>query len=106
MTLGAEQSNERLVLFAADSGCGVPDSMRDHLFEPFVTGRPEGTGLGLAVVREIAEAHGGAARAIYRSDGKPKGFLIAKPYALHREPGTNWLSSWEGGRRFNGLIIC
>ena len=78
VTLGAEQSNERLVLFAADSGCGVPDSMRDHLFEPFVTGRPEGTGLGLAVVREIAEAHGGAARAIHRSDGTT--FIVELPW--------------------------
>jgi hypothetical protein len=36
--------------------------IRDHLFEPFVTGRADGTGLGLSLVREIANAHGGIAR--------------------------------------------
>jgi nitrogen-specific signal transduction histidine kinase len=52
--------------------------MRDHLFEPFVTGRPEGTGLSLAVVREIAEAHGGTARATHRHDGTT--FVVELPW--------------------------
>ena len=78
VTLCAEKSNDRLVFSVADTGCGVPESMRDHLFEPFVTGRPEGTGLGLAVVREIAEAHGGAARAIHRRDGTT--FIVELPW--------------------------
>jgi signal transduction histidine kinase len=67
--LQAEQSADRLLLSVADTGHGVPESVRDQLFEPFVTGNPQGTGLGLAVVREIAEAHGGRARALHCSDG-------------------------------------
>jgi signal transduction histidine kinase len=51
-----------LVLQVEDDGPGVPDDLRDRLFEPFVTARPEGTGLGLALTREIARAHGGQAR--------------------------------------------
>ena len=51
-----------LVLCVTDNGPGVPKELRDHLFEPFATGRAEGTGLGLALVREIALAHGGDAR--------------------------------------------
>jgi two-component system NtrC family sensor kinase len=45
----------------ADSGHGVPQSLHDRLFEPFVTGKPEGrsVGLGLAVSRSLARAHGG-----------------------------------------------
>ena len=78
VTLCAEYSNDRLVLSVADTGCGVPESMRDHLFEPFVTGRPEGTGLGLAIVREIAEVHGGTARAIHRPDGST--FVMELPW--------------------------
>ena len=44
----------------ADHGPGVPPEVRDHVFEPYVTTKPEGTGLGLALVRQTVEAHGGA----------------------------------------------
>lgn len=47
----------------ADNGPGVPPPARGRLFEPFVSGKPTGMGLGLAVSRAIAEAHGGALEA-------------------------------------------
>jgi signal transduction histidine kinase len=42
-----------------DRGGGLPETVRARLYEPFVTGRPEGTGLGLAVSQRIARALGG-----------------------------------------------
>jgi len=42
-----------------DNGLGVPESLRALLFLPFVTGRRDGTGLGLALSQQIASAHGG-----------------------------------------------
>jgi signal transduction histidine kinase len=42
-----------------DDGPGPPPSLGDSVFEPFVTGKPEGVGLGLAVARQVAEQHGG-----------------------------------------------
>jgi len=49
-----------LVVRVDDAGPGVPNEAREHLFDPFYTTRASGTGLGLALVRRIAELHGGA----------------------------------------------
>jgi signal transduction histidine kinase len=48
-----------VVLEVRDSGPGPKPEVADRLFEPFVTGKPEGVGLGLAVARQVAESHGG-----------------------------------------------
>ncbi len=45
----------------SDSGAGIPDDIRDRIFEPFVTSNKQGgTGLGLAITRQIIHAHGGS----------------------------------------------
>ncbi len=49
----------RVELWIADSGPGISAEELPHLFEPFHTTRPEGTGLGLALCREIVQQHGG-----------------------------------------------
>ncbi len=48
-----------LAIRVEDDGPGVPESLQASLFEPFATGRADGTGLGLALAREVALAHGG-----------------------------------------------
>ncbi|MGI9235286.1 MAG: sensor histidine kinase [Woeseiaceae bacterium] len=46
-------------LCVTDDGPGIPETLRERVFEPFFTTRPQGTGLGLSVVKAVAAAHGG-----------------------------------------------
>ena len=46
-------------LAVADDGCGIPDEVKSRIFEPFFSTKERGTGLGLAVVRQIVEGGGG-----------------------------------------------
>lgn len=57
--LGAWSDNGNTWFTVSDDGPGIPDDIRPRLFEPFFTTRPAGTGLGLAVVADVARAHGG-----------------------------------------------
>lgn len=48
-----------LVVEVIDHGSGIPELIRDHIFDPFITGKPNGTGLGLAMVASTIASHGG-----------------------------------------------
>ncbi len=48
-----------LLIEISDNGAGVPDDLKPHLFEPFVTSKATGTGLGLALVSKVIADHGG-----------------------------------------------
>ncbi len=48
-----------LIVTVRDNGPGIPDDMRPHLFDPFVTSKPAGSGLGLSLVAKIVGDHGG-----------------------------------------------
>lgn len=49
------RAGDRVVLDVEDNGPGVPSALRERLFSPFVTGRPGGTGLGLALCQRLVE---------------------------------------------------
>jgi two-component system nitrogen regulation sensor histidine kinase GlnL len=56
-----------LMIQIEDNGPGIPDNLKPHLFDPFVTTKPHGTGLGLALVAKIINDHGG----IIECDSEP-----------------------------------
>ncbi len=67
-----------LVLRVTDDGAGVAAAQQATLFEPFATGRADGTGLGLALAREVVLAHGGDIR--YRRDDGTSVFEMELPW--------------------------
>ena len=68
ITTRARSAGGRVVLEVVDDGPGVPPQIAKRVFEPLVTARPGGTGLGLALARRIATAHGGTIQLV---EGKP-----------------------------------
>jgi signal transduction histidine kinase len=61
VTVASSRRDGFVTVSVANPSPGLPPYLREHLFEKFVSGRQEGTGLGLALVRRVAEAHSGEA---------------------------------------------
>ena len=65
--LRAERDDSRLRIVVSDSGSGFPEDLLDRAFEPFARAdddrEGDGAGLGLTIVRAVAESHGGSATA-------------------------------------------
>ena len=75
----ARPENGGVRLELMDDGPGIPASIRERLFEPFISlGKPGGTGLGLAIARAIVEAHGGKISLADSSNGAR--FVILLPH--------------------------
>jgi two-component system nitrogen regulation sensor histidine kinase GlnL len=60
VTLARKRHALALKLQVIDNGPGIPDDIREHIFYPLVTGRAEGTGLGLTLAQAFVHQHGGS----------------------------------------------
>jgi signal transduction histidine kinase len=69
LQVDAAAGERRLALRVADTGCGLPGDLGEHIFEPFVSTKETGLGLGLSICKRILEAHGGAIEAANRPGG-------------------------------------
>lgn len=80
MTLSTRLEDGMGVVEFADSGCGIPEEVREHIFEPFFTTREvgEGTGLGLSISYGIVQKHGGYIE-VESAEGEGSVFRIKLP---------------------------
>lgn len=69
LALSTRADDDFVELAVSDRGSGIPDGQIERVFEPFVTFREHGLGLGLAISRSIVTAHGGSIRAENNADG-------------------------------------
>lgn len=86
LAISAVRVGEMVEIRVADTGPGLPELVRARLFEPFVTTRPDGMGMGLSVCRTIVEAHGGEIRGEDR-DGGGTVFRLTVPCPGGLRPG-------------------
>jgi two-component system, NtrC family, sensor kinase len=61
VTLTTSKSKGHIIISVADNGLGIPEKIKQKIFQPFFTTKPtgEGTGLGLSLSYDIIKAHGG-----------------------------------------------
>lgn len=83
LTLRAHAAQEQVNIEVTDTGEGIPEGV--HIFEPFVTTKAEGTGLGLSVVQQIITAHGGTL-SYTSTSGQGTTFTVVLP--LSPPPGA------------------
>ena len=83
LTLSTKAHGHAIIFGVSDTGCGIPEDIRDKIFEPFFTTKEtgKGTGLGLAIVRQMVETHQGTIRVSSRV-GQGSSFTLTFP--LHR----------------------
>jgi signal transduction histidine kinase len=85
VTLSAERKNGFVVFSVTDNGPGIPDDLRERVFDPFETytigTRHRGVGLGLSIVRSLVELHGGTVQ-IDSNEGH--GTAVACAFPLDR----------------------
>lgn len=80
IVIAAEAAKAAVEITLCDSGPGIADEVRSRMFEPFVTTKPNGMGLGLAISRSIVEAQGGHLRLVTTGEAGT-GFAFDLPIA-------------------------
>ena len=80
ISVSTKQLNEQVEIRITDNGPGIPDSIKDKIFQPFFTTKPtgQGTGLGLSLAHDIVKAHGGTIH-VNSKEGEGTEFVIQLP---------------------------
>jgi signal transduction histidine kinase len=73
-------ANSQLLIVVKDNGSGIPDAIKEKIFQPFFTTKPtgQGTGLGLSLSYDIVKAHGGELK-VETKEGEGTEFMIQIP---------------------------
>lgn len=75
----ATMSEEGLTITVSDNGCGIPHELKENLFQPFFTTKPDGVGVGLFLSRQIARKHGGELSCLNRPSSGGAAFRLTIP---------------------------
>ena len=92
--IAAKITGEYIDLVVEDNGSGIPEDIRDSLFDPYVSSKAKGSGLGLAIVKRIVEEHSGS---VWTRESRLGGT------AMHLRLPINAMQTYRGNRNQNTL---
>lgn len=92
--IAAKITGEYIDLVVEDNGSGIPEDIRESLFDPYVSSKAKGSGLGLAIVKRIVEEHSGSVWTRPREAGGT---------AMHLRLPINAMQTYRGNRKQNSL---
>lgn len=78
LTVSIRPAGERIGISFRDTGPGIPEDLRDKIFEPLYSTKAFGVGLGLCIVKQIMEGHGGEVE-IISPDGQGTEIILWLP---------------------------
>jgi signal transduction histidine kinase len=80
VSVSTKKSGNKILISVKDNGYGMPDSIKEKIFQPFFTTKPtgQGTGLGLSLSYEIVKAHGGELT-VKTKEGEGSEFIVSLP---------------------------
>ena len=84
----ARHDADNISISVNDNGTGIPADIQENVFDPFVTTRPQGTGLGLAVVKSVVEKHGGTINLVSTQEKGTKVTIIFPIYPDNKSEQT------------------
>jgi signal transduction histidine kinase len=84
VTVAGQEQGSQIELAVSDSGAGVEPAIRPRLFEPLISAKPDGVGLGLALVKRFVERHGGSIRYAPVAEQPGARFVILLPLGERR----------------------
>ena len=105
LTLAGQGTATQVQLHVRDTGSGIPAAQLPHIFEPLYTTKPDGTGLGLYIVREILTAHAGQIT-VQSVEGHGTTFTLTLPVILDEASGLDSTpyQPEKGGSSFSLLL--
>jgi nitrogen fixation/metabolism regulation signal transduction histidine kinase len=98
VTVSARGEDDGAAIVVEDDGPGVPEEMRERIFEPYFTTKKDGTGLGLAIVKKIVVEHGGSIEASSSARLGGAAFVV-------RLPGPNSLAIAAARERGAAAVV-